>query len=100
MAWRARTPWRSGAGTIVELLRVRPRLAPAATKPYSRLAVSVAQQYLLAGLLDELRLNVVAVLLGGVIRLFDNFDGRRYNLERTLVVEPEDVTHLRYRVVK
>ena len=32
---------------------------------------SVAQQYLAAGLLDELQLHVVPLLLGGGVRLFD-----------------------------
>jgi dihydrofolate reductase len=63
-------------------------------------AADVAQQYLNAGLLDEIHLNLVPVLLGGGVRLFANLDGRRFGLECTRLVESDGVTHLRYRVVK
>jgi dihydrofolate reductase len=59
---------------------------------------NVAQQYLAAGLIDELQINVVPVLLGGGTRLFDDGAGAGSRLEPTLVVETPDVTHLRYRV--
>jgi dihydrofolate reductase len=58
----------------------------------------IAQQYLRAGLLDEMLLNVVPVMLGSGTRLFDNLEGARIGLERTQVVEGPEVTHLRYRV--
>ena len=60
---------------------------------------SVAQQYLKAGLLDEIRLHVVPVLLGDGARLFDNLGGAEIELENTRVVEAPGVTHLTYRVV-
>ena len=56
---------------------------------------SVIQQYLKAGLLDELQINLVPVLLGGGERLLDNVDGVR--LEQVRVVEAPGVTHLAYR---
>ena len=61
---------------------------------------SVAQQYLAAGLIDELQLNVVPLLLGSGTRLFEGGAGAGagLNLEPTLVVETPDVTHLRYAV--
>jgi dihydrofolate reductase len=60
-----------------------------------------AQQYLEAGLLDELQLHVVPVLLGGGARLFEGHVGDvPRTLERTAVIEsPTGVTHLRYRDV-
>jgi dihydrofolate reductase len=58
----------------------------------------VAQQYLAAGLIDELQLNVTPVLLGDGARLFEDGSGAGLELEPTLVVETPDVTHLRYRV--
>lgn len=58
----------------------------------------VAQQYLAAGLIDQLQLNVVPVLLGSGARLFDGGAGAGLELEPMLVVETPDVTHLRYRV--
>ena len=59
---------------------------------------AVAQQYLSAGLIDQLQLNVVPVLLGSGARLFDGGAGAGLELESTLVVDAPDVTHLRYRV--
>jgi dihydrofolate reductase len=56
------------------------------------------QQYLAAGLVDEMQLNVVPVLLGDGTRLFDGGAGAGLDLEPLLVVETPDVTHLRYRV--
>lgn len=63
-------------------------------------AANVAQQYLRAGLLDEIHVNLVPILLGGGVRLFGNLGNRRFDLECTRVVESDGVTHLRYRVVK
>jgi dihydrofolate reductase len=56
------------------------------------------QQYLAAGLVDEMQLNVVPILLGGGARLFEDGAGAGQPLEQTLVVHTPDVTHLRYRV--
>jgi dihydrofolate reductase len=59
----------------------------------------VAQQYLNAGLLDELQLHVAPVLLGGGVRLLDGVGGAPGRLERVSVAEsPTGVTHLKYRV--
>jgi len=62
----------------------------------------VAQQFLKAGLLDELQIHVAPILLGDGVRLFDNhLSGAPGELVRTRVVEsPTGVTHLRYEVVK
>ena len=58
----------------------------------------VAQQYLRAGLLDELQIHVAPLLLGGGVRLFDDFDGGPIGLEPTKVVSSPAVTHLYYRL--
>ena len=58
----------------------------------------VIQQYLGAGLLDELELHVVPLLLGGGVRLLDGVTG--VSLEPTRVVSSPVVSHLRYRVVR
>ncbi len=63
-------------------------------------AADVAQQYLRAGLLDEIHVDLVPVLLGGGVRLFANLEGRRFDLQCTRVVRSDGVTHLRYRVVR
>jgi dihydrofolate reductase len=60
----------------------------------------VAQEYLNAGLLDEVQIHLVPVLLGGGVRLFDNLDTSRVKLETTRVIEsPAGVAHVFYRVV-
>ena len=60
---------------------------------------NVAQQYLAAGLIDELQLNVVPIFLGDGTRLFDNIAGTDVKLEPLRVVEAPGVIHLKYRIV-
>jgi dihydrofolate reductase len=59
----------------------------------------VGQQYLAAGLLDELELHVVPVVLGDGARLFDNLRDAEVQLEQVRAVEAPGVTHLKYRRV-
>jgi dihydrofolate reductase len=63
---------------------------------------NVTQQYLKAGLLDELQIHVVPLLLGDGVRLFENhLTDAPGELECTRAIEsPTGVTHLRHRVVK
>ena len=61
---------------------------------------SVMQQALVAGLLDEIHIDLVPVLLGTGIRLFENLGAAPIKLEQTRTVEGIGVTHLAYRVVK
>jgi dihydrofolate reductase len=58
----------------------------------------VINQYLAAGLVDELELHVVPWILGGGARLFDGV-GPELKLEQVRAVEAPGVTHLKYRVV-
>jgi dihydrofolate reductase len=60
----------------------------------------VAQQYLAAGLIDEVQVHLVPVLLGGGARLFDNLGGADVKLEPIRVIAGPGVAHLAYRVVK
>jgi dihydrofolate reductase len=57
----------------------------------------VAQQYLSAGLIDELRLSVVPLLLGSGTRLFDAGAGAGAAFEQVQAVQAPGVTHLIYR---
>jgi dihydrofolate reductase len=59
---------------------------------------NIVQQYLRAGLVDQIQLHVAPLLLGAGRRLLD--EAGRATLEATRVVESPGVTHLRYRVVK
>jgi dihydrofolate reductase len=56
-------------------------------------------QYLAAGLLDELELHVVPRILGGGKRLFVGV-GPDLTIEEIRVVQAPGVAHLKYRVVK
>jgi dihydrofolate reductase len=58
---------------------------------------NVVQQYLAAGLLDELLVSLVPILLGGGARLFDNLGEPKPQLRQAQVVEAPGVTHIRYR---
>ncbi len=59
---------------------------------------AITQEYLRAGLLDEVQINLVPVLLGGGTRLLDDLAGAAGAFECTRVVEAPGVTHLTYRV--
>jgi dihydrofolate reductase len=61
---------------------------------------SVAQQYLSAGLLDELHIHVAPILLGGGVSLFGELGTDAPNLKLTRVVESPLVTHLSYEVAR
>jgi dihydrofolate reductase len=58
----------------------------------------VAQQYLRAGLVDEVQVHLVPLFLGGGVRLFDAVSRGPAGLERTQVAKsPTGVVHLSYR---
>ena len=56
-----------------------------------------AQQFMRAGLIDEIQLHLVPILLGDGKRLFDQPGADPLHLERTRVIEGQGVTHLRFR---
>lgn len=60
---------------------------------------TTTQQCLQLGLLDQIEIDLVPILLGTGVRLFEHL-GRQIELEQTDVVVAKDVTHLRYNVVK
>jgi dihydrofolate reductase len=55
-----------------------------------------AQQYLAAGLVDEMEINLVPTLLGSGERLFDGIGDQLYGLELVRTVVAPDVTHLKF----
>jgi dihydrofolate reductase len=59
---------------------------------------NVVQQYLKAGLLDELQIHVAPVLLGDGTSLFDRLGIDPVGMETTRVITSPSVTHLRFRV--
>ena len=58
------------------------------------------QQLLNAGLLDEIHVDIAAVLLGSGVRLFDHLAGTPAVLGNPRVIVGVGVTHLRYPVRK
>lgn len=61
---------------------------------------NVAEQYLKAGLLDELQIHLIPLLLGDGVRLFDNLGANLPKLELMRIVDSPAVTHIRYRVLR
>lgn len=54
------------------------------------------QQFIRAGLLDELQLHVIPILLGGGTRLLENLGNTR--LDKVRVLDSPLVTHLKFRI--
>jgi dihydrofolate reductase len=71
----------------------------AGDKKVSLFGATVMQQALPLGLVDEIRVHVIPVLLGGGTPLFAALDST-ISLERTQVVATPAATHLRFRVVQ
>ena len=63
-------------------------------------AASIVQQCIRAGLLDVIHVDLVPVLLGGGVRLFEHLGSTPIELESTEVIEGSGVTHLTFRVVR
>jgi dihydrofolate reductase len=61
---------------------------------------NIGQQYLKAGLIDDIAIQLVPVLFGGGTRLFDHLGSEHRKLEPISVLETPIVTHLRYRVCR
>lgn len=63
-------------------------------------SANIAQQCLQAGLLDEIQIDLVPILLGSGVRLFERLGAEPIEMECTRVLEAPGVTHLIYRIVK
>lgn len=74
--------------------------AAAGDKNVALMGANVSQQYLQAGLVDEMEIHVANILLSAGRPLFANIGDRPIKLERIRVIATPSVTHLRYRVVK
>ncbi len=60
----------------------------------------VIQQCLNAGLIDEISVDIAALLLGSGVRLFDHLAATPATLGNPAVIAGNGVTHLRYPVLK
>jgi dihydrofolate reductase len=74
--------------------------AAAAGKSVAVHGADTIQQLLNAGLLDEISVDIAAVLLGSGIRLFDHLAVTPAVLGNPMVISGVGVTHLRYAVRK
>ena len=63
-------------------------------------AAGIVQQCIKAGLLDEIHVDLVHVLLGGGVSLFDHLGTGPIDLQSTRVIDGTGVTHLTFRVIK
>ncbi len=61
---------------------------------------NIIRQYLEAGLLDELQIQLIPILLGDGTRLFEGLDPEGIELRKTSAIETPGVTHFRFEVVK
>ena len=57
---------------------------------------NVVQQYLAAGLVDQIVVSLVPIFLGGGARLFDNLGEPKPTLRQVEAVDAPGITHLRY----
>lgn len=64
------------------------------------MGADITQQFLAAGLVEELQINLIPVLLGEGTRLFEHTGPNQIELESIRVIESADVTHLKFRVLK
>ena len=71
----------------------------AGEKDVGVIGANLVQQCIRSGLLDEIHLDLVPVLLGDGVRLFDQ-SAEPVELESTRVIEGAGVTHLTFRVVR
>ena len=79
---------------------VKQARAAAAGKSVAVHGAEIIQQLLNAGLLDEIQVDVAALLLGSGVRLFDHLAHTPAVLGNPTVVAGVGVTHLRYVVRK
>jgi dihydrofolate reductase len=70
----------------------------AGDRDVSLTAGNLAGQALRAGLIDEIRIDLVPVVLGSGVRYFGNYDESPLLLEDPEIVQGDRVTHLHYRL--
>ena len=71
----------------------------AGEKRIGLMGANIDQQFLAAGLVDEIRIHLVDVLLGAGRRMFDELP-QRIELKQTELYEAGGVAHVGYRVVR
>lgn len=79
---------------------VRQARAAAGDKDVVLCTATILQQCLNAGLVDEIDIDVVPVLMGRGVRLFDHLTMAPMDLESVRVVPAAGVTHFCYRIIR
>ncbi|CAN5831698.1 dihydrofolate reductase family protein [soil metagenome] len=102
----AREPWVRQGGTTftfvtdgIESALEQAKVA-AADKDVGLGGANTIQQFLEAGLVDEVQIHFVPALLGDGVRLFDHLSFDQIALEKIGVIDAPRVTHLKFRVTK
>jgi dihydrofolate reductase len=103
----AREPWVRRGGTTFTFVTdgiesALERAKAAAGHKDVRIAggADTVGQFLEAELVDELQIHLAPMLLGEGVRLFDQIEPKRIELEKTRVIDSPRVTHLAYRLGK
>lgn len=101
-----REPWKRKGGTIFyfvndDISDVLENAKKDAGNKDVRISggANTIQQYLSAGLVDELNIHIAPIMLGRGVRLFDNIDNGKITLEINNVIHSPIVTHLFYKVI-
>jgi dihydrofolate reductase len=74
--------------------------AVAGEKSVAIASPNVLRQAMRAGLVDEVHVDLIPVLLGQGIRMFETHEGAPISLGITQIIAAPGVTHLAYRVMK
>jgi dihydrofolate reductase len=61
---------------------------------------NIIRQYLEAGLLDEMQIQLIPILLGDGTRLFEGFNPEGIELRKTSSIDTPAATHFQFQVVK
>lgn len=101
-----RTPWERQGGTTfyfvtdgIESAIQQARDAAGSRDIRISGGASTIQQYLNAGLVDEMQIHLAPVFLGNGVRLFDSIDQRSLEPELDSILHGSNVVHMRYRLV-
>lgn len=79
---------------------VRQARAAAGARDVVLCTATILQQCLNAGLVDEIDIDIVPILMGRGVRLFDHVNIAPVDLEILRVIATPLVTHISYRIVK
>jgi dihydrofolate reductase len=98
-----RSPWDRKGGTTfyfsddtIEAALVKAQKAAGIKDVRISGGASVIQQYLNAGLVDELEVQIAPMFLGKGVRLFDRIDAVKVKLEIVEAINSPSITHVKY----